>query len=171
MTGNTPVPAPQQPATKASDSRKDTRQPSPGTDQKPVAARNLPVQRLTLDRSDRVELVSGHVYRKSIGAEALGVSVFWMKPSKDLQKNLIPKHRHGEEMFYVVEGTATMHIEGVDYPIAAGDSLLMPAGVEHTATIESDELVIVCVENPPRAGLRFNFNDVTKAGAPLAPSP
>ena len=132
--------------------------------------RKIPVQLMDMNLSDRVELVPGHVYRKSIGAEALGVTMFWMKSSEDPEKSLIPKHKHGEEVFYVVKGSGTIIIDGKDFHIKEGDSLLIPSGAEHYGNIESDELVILCVENPPRPGLRFYFNDVTKEGAPLIPS-
>ena len=131
----------------------------------------IPVQLMNMDLADRVELVPGHVYRKSIGAEALGVTMFWMKSSDDPAKSLIPKHKHGEEVFYVVKGSGTIIIDGKDFYIREGNSLLIPAGAEHYGQIESDELVILCVENPPRPGLRFYFNDVTQEGAPLIPAP
>ena len=136
-----------------------------------VQSAKIPVQRFDLSTEGRVELVPGHIWRKSIGAEALGVTVFWMRPSDDPARELIPKHKHGEEMFYVISGKGTINIEGKPYAIKAGDTLLIPAGAEHHGVIESEELVILCVENPPRPGLRFYFNDVTKDGAPLIPAP
>src|SRR5579884_756733 len=78
---------------------------------------SMPVQRLDLAHRDRLEMVAAHVYRKSISGEGLGVSVFWMKPSDDPTKTLIPKHKHGEEMVFVIKGRATLTIEGDDYPI------------------------------------------------------
>jgi mannose-6-phosphate isomerase-like protein (cupin superfamily) len=131
----------------------------------------IPVQKMDMDRSDRVELVPGHVYRKSIGAEALGVTMFWMKSSDDPEKTLIPKHRHGEEVFYIVKGGGTITIDDVDHRVQEGDTLLIPAGAEHYGVLDDGELIILCVENPPRPGLRFYFNDVTKDNAPLIPGP
>ena len=126
----------------------------------------IPVQVMNMDLSDRVELVPGHVYRKSIGAEALGVTMFWIKKPSDPEKAksiMGPGHRHGEEMFFVLKGRGTMFIEGKNVPIKEGDTVLIPAGVLHgDGEWESDELVLLAVENPPRPGLRFYFNDVTK---------
>lgn len=130
------------------------------------------VPTMNMDLSDRVELVPGHVYRKSIVGAALGVSMIWMRNSADPAKNVIPPHKHGEEAFFVLSGNGSIVIAGKEFRLKPGDSLVIPAGVEHYGTIdEGEEMVLLCVENPPRAGLRYYFNDVTREGAPLIAPP
>jgi mannose-6-phosphate isomerase-like protein (cupin superfamily) len=119
---------------------------------------------MNMDKSNWVELVPGHVYRKSIGAKNLGVTMFWMKKPADPEKALIPKHKHGEEAFFVIKGSGTIIIEDREFRITEGDSLLIPAGAEHYGRLDDGELVILCIESPPRNGLRFYFNDVSKDG-------
>ncbi len=36
-----------------------------------------------------------------------------------------------EEIYYFLEGTGTMWVEGQDVPVAAGDSVLVPPGADH----------------------------------------
>lgn len=128
-------------------------------------------QKMNLATEDRVELVPGHVYRKTIGTDKMGITMFWMKKPEDPDMDLIPSHSHGEEMFYVLKGKGTIYVDGEPHLIQTGDTLLIPAGAEHHGDLVDDEMIILCVECPPRPGLRFFFNDVTQEGAPLIDAP
>lgn len=129
-------------------------------------------QFMDMNLDDRVELVPGHVYRKTIGTDMMGITMFWMKRPEDGNSgDLIPKHRHGEEMFYMVKGHGVIYVDDVPHEMKEGDSLLIPKGAMHHGDIHSDEMIILCVETPPRPNLRFFFNDVNQEGAPLIDAP
>jgi mannose-6-phosphate isomerase-like protein (cupin superfamily) len=54
-------------------------------------------------------------------------------------------HRDFEECIYVLSGQGTMHAESGQYPVVAGDILLVPAGEKHmTANTSSEPLVLLC---------------------------
>jgi mannose-6-phosphate isomerase-like protein (cupin superfamily) len=130
------------------------------------------VPTMNMDFSDRLELVPGHVYRKSIVGTAMSMSMIWMRDPADRKNNVIPPHKHGEEACFVLSGNGWVVIAGEKYRLEPGVSVVIPAGVDHYGTIdEGEEMVLLCVENPPRAGMRYYFSDVTKEGAPLIAPP
>jgi len=46
----------------------------------------------------------------------------------------LPEHTHDhEEVFHVVEGSLTTSLDGEESRIAAGDTVVIPAGVRHTS--------------------------------------
>ena len=65
-------------------------------------------------------------------------------------------HRHGddqelEEFYYFVEGEAVMYAEDEKIPVTAGDSVLVPRGVDHGfKNIGSDKLKVLVVWGPPK---------------------
>ena len=130
------------------------------------------VLRMDSDVAGRVEATPGRIFRKTIVAEDMSISVFWMRPPKDPNESLMPQgHHHGEEIFYVVKGKGVLIANGSRYPYQSGDILVIPAGVVHTGEILSDEVMIVAVESPPRPGIRSYFEDQTQAGtAPVEPA-
>jgi quercetin dioxygenase-like cupin family protein len=62
----------------------------------------------------------------------------------------VPKHTNAvEHEQYVLEGEYVVGIDGEEYEVSAGDSLLIPAGVVHWYRNEGDErgAFICCVPN------------------------
>lgn len=53
----------------------------------------------------------------------------------------IGEHRHDrtEEIYYIVSGRATMRMNGVRFPVAAGDLVTTPIGARHAIGNDSDE--------------------------------
>lgn len=63
------------------------------------------------------------------------------------QEPLREPHSHAdfEECMYVLSGHGTTHTEDGDYPIAAGDTILVPAGAKHvTRNTGSTPLRMLC---------------------------
>lgn len=64
-------------------------------------------------------------------------------------------HNDTEECIYVLSGRATTYADSGEYPLEAGDTLLMPAGEKHvTRNTGSQPLVLLCF---------FPVADVAKA--------
>lgn len=59
-------------------------------------------------------------------------------------------HAHNyETLGYVVKGKATLHIDGEEVSLAAGDSWSVPAKTKHRYEILSDDFEAVEVTTPP----------------------
>jgi quercetin dioxygenase-like cupin family protein len=68
----------------------------------------------------------------------------------------VPPHRHpgSDELIYVLSGKSTATIDGKVQKVGTGDSLRMPANVEHSVTVE-EKLVAVQVYAPGGPEQRF----------------
>lgn len=64
-------------------------------------------------------------------------------------------HRYPhEQLTYVVAGEPIMTIDGVDHALSAGDTLVIPGNVSHSARNETEvEAVLLDVFSPPRDDL------------------
>lgn len=91
--------------------------------------RNIDEVPLVLDRRD--PLYESHSARLGTGTAArqLGASVDVVPPGK----RSCPYHLHHaqEEMFVILEGSATLRVAGEDVPVRAGDVIFVPAGPEY----------------------------------------
>ena len=57
-----------------------------------------------------------------------------------------------EEIYYFIEGEGMMSVEGEDVPIAAGDSFMVPPGVDHGFRNTGDSLLkLVLIWGKPTA--------------------
>ena len=61
------------------------------------------------------------------------------------------EHPH-EQITYVLDGTVTMTIDGEDYDLSAGDSVIVPGGTPHAARTE-EAAEVLDVFSPPREDL------------------
>lgn len=50
-----------------------------------------------------------------------------------------------EEIYYVLEGTGTMQIDGDNVPLRRGDAVLVPVGVDHGITASGDVTLRVAI--------------------------
>ena len=61
-------------------------------------------------------------------------------------------HRVSEEIYYLVQGRATMEVDGASAEVSAGDAILIPPGAWHQITASSDGPVrLLCTCSPPWA--------------------
>lgn len=59
-------------------------------------------------------------------------------------------HKISEEFYYMVEGQATMEIDGHSEKISAGDATLIPTGSWHQITAsEGQDICFLCCCSPP----------------------
>ncbi|MGD9571172.1 MAG: cupin domain-containing protein [Thermoleophilia bacterium] len=59
-------------------------------------------------------------------------------------------HRVAEEIYYIVEGSALMEIDGEEREVGVGDTILIPPGAWHAITASADGPVrLLCCCSPP----------------------
>jgi quercetin dioxygenase-like cupin family protein len=61
-----------------------------------------------------------------------------------------PLHVHSreDEWFYLLEGKATFHVGGENYPASAGAFVSFPRGIPHTFTVESPTARFLLLNTP-----------------------
>ncbi|MBK5268154.1 MAG: cupin domain-containing protein [Acidimicrobiia bacterium] len=70
------------------------------------------------------------------------------------------RHPHSEEVVVVAAGQGRAWIDGEWFPVAAGDVVLIPAGVAHaTVPDENSQLELICFF--PHPNLSKNIEDTT----------
>lgn len=57
-------------------------------------------------------------------------------------------HRRSEELYFLLEGTAVMELDGETQPVGPGDAILIPAGAWHQITATSDVRFLCCCAPP-----------------------
>ena len=84
-----------------------------------------------------------------------------------------PLHAHLEddEVFYVVEGELTAHLDGADERASQGAVVLFPRGVPHAFRVESPTARVLAVNTPAGHERFFRALSVPAAEAALPPSP
>jgi quercetin dioxygenase-like cupin family protein len=99
------------------------------------------------DSADAVEVVPGVHLSQLAAGESMSVQGFYIEPDA-----VVPEHsHHHEQAGYVAAGTLTFVIDGETYPVAAGDSYVVPGDVPHSAENRGDVPVEgVDVFSPPR---------------------
>jgi len=102
---------------------------------------------------------------ESVGADAAALSLLTAHPGA-----AAPDHTHeGAELIYVLEGRATMTLDGQVLSLVAGDAVHIPAGAHHTFAVPEDAptLKIVQVYVPGGPEQRFKKGQrVEPGGAP-----
>ncbi len=59
-------------------------------------------------------------------------------------------HRESEEIYYLVEGSGEMELDGESAPVAAGDAILIPPGAWHQIRAGAGgPLRLLCACAPP----------------------
>jgi mannose-6-phosphate isomerase-like protein (cupin superfamily) len=53
-------------------------------------------------------------------------------------------HAESEEIYYVVEGSGEMELDGERRPVAVGDAVLIPPGARHQIRSDADGLRFLC---------------------------
>jgi len=92
-----------------------------------------------------VEMLPGIRRRTLAYGERLMVTQFLITQGTEL-----PRHSHPhEQISYVLSGELEMRVGGQRYYLRPGDSLLLPAGMEHSA-LALQEVVVIDTFSPPR---------------------
>lgn len=68
------------------------------------------------------------------------------------------QHRHAQQVFYILSGTATFEIEGKHIAVKARESLHIPKGTKHLiANRGAEALVFLVISEPKAHGDRQNL--------------
>lgn len=108
-------------------------------------------KRLGLPGRSSLEIVSGEKGARGVTLRLVEIAVPVIgEPQRG------PHHHNDiEECIYVLSGRATTYAESGEYPLEAGDTILMPAGEKHvTRNTGSQPLLLLCF---------FPVADVAKA--------
>ncbi|MBF0465263.1 MAG: cupin domain-containing protein [Nitrospirae bacterium] len=66
------------------------------------------------------------------------------------QETLLHKHINTEELYHIVSGTGLMHIDGSEFAVNPGDTVLIEPGIPHKIKNTGREpLQILCASSPP----------------------
>ena len=97
-----------------------------------------------------LEIVSGEQ-----GSHAVTLRLVEIPVAKPGEAPRGPHYHQGfEECIYVLSGQGTTHADSGEYPLKAGDTILIPSGEKHgTRNTGSEPLVLLCF---------FPVNDIAK---------
>ena len=103
------------------------------TDPEPLIRRRNEIEYEAVGAADGME--KGVLIADEHGAPNFAIRRFELEPGAE-----VPKHTNEvEHEQYVLEGEYTVGIGEEEYPVSAGDSLLIPAGIVHWYRNEGDE--------------------------------
>ena len=68
-----------------------------------------------------------------------------MKPGQATERHY---HKNSEELYFLLEGTALMEIDGDSRDVGPGDAILIPAGAWHQITAKSSLRFLCCCAPP-----------------------
>jgi uncharacterized cupin superfamily protein len=86
--------------------------------------------------------------RRSLGVGSFGINIVELPPG-----DAIPEHdeteRGQEEVFYVVSGTPTMVVDGIDHPLKAGSFVRLDPPPRRTVRNDSAETATFMIVSAP----------------------
>ena len=68
-----------------------------------------------------------------------------MKPGQATERHY---HKNSEELYFLLEGTASMEIDGETREVAPGDAILIPSGAWHQITAKTGLRFLCCCAPP-----------------------
>ena len=107
--------------------------------------------RFTIVHRDELEQTGNwSLVRRSLGLEAFGLNMVEIPP-----REAIPAHdeleRDQEEVFIVLEGTASVVIDGAPHPAPAGTFVRLDPEPKRTVVNDGDEPAVVLIASAPRS--------------------
>ena len=68
-------------------------------------------------------------------------------------------HKIAEQFFYILNGEATIEVDGAENTVKAGEGLHIPAGVPHQFKNDTkNEVIFIVTSTPPGQGDRFEVS-------------
>ena len=87
---------------------------------------------------------AGHNYFELIRVPAMSAGLYVLQPGEPDRQ---APHRE-DELYYVVNGRATIRVGAEDRPVAPGTAVFVPAGVEHNFHSITAELHVLVIFAP-----------------------
>jgi quercetin dioxygenase-like cupin family protein len=108
------------------------------------------VDGLTIRRREELERTGKWLLaRRSLGVSSFGMNIVEIPPGEQ-----IPEHteagRDHEEVFVVLSGSATLVVEGEEFPAAAGTLARLDPPLRRTVVNNGDETASVLIVSAPR---------------------
>lgn len=108
-------------------------------------------ERFTIAHREELERSGGwSLVRRGLGLESFGINLVQIEPGTQ-----IPEHdeldRDQEEVFYILEGTPTMVIDGEDHPSPAGTFTRLHPQCRRTVRNDGPEPASVLIASAPRS--------------------
>jgi mannose-6-phosphate isomerase-like protein (cupin superfamily) len=104
---------------------------------------------VALDRVESFTTKDGSAIRELHHSSVQSLAEATLAPG---QETMLHHHRVSEEIYFVLEGTGLMELDGERRHVAAGDAILIPSGAPHTLANDGDApLRILCCCSPPYA--------------------
>ena len=104
----------------------------------------------TIRHDDELERDYGKwvLVRRSLGVRSFGINAVELPPGES-----IPEHdeveRDHEELFLVLDGTATMVVDGVDHPLREGSFVRLDPRPTRTVRNDGDSVARVLIVSAP----------------------
>jgi quercetin dioxygenase-like cupin family protein len=99
---------------------------------------------------------------KAAGPETDGALAIWEVTTRPGEEPGIHVHELEHEIFYVLSGSITFHVDGESYQVGPHGFAFVPKGTPHTYTITSDEVRLLGFSAPSSFG-----DNIEKTGTPL----
>ncbi|WP_433634935.1 cupin domain-containing protein [Nocardia sp. CA-120079] len=98
---------------------------------------------------------NGALVRTAVRGDKSLTTVNWFHPG--IGEQAAPPHSHPfDQVSFVFQGRLEFEVDGQKYLVSAGEVLLIPADVPHTARLIGDEIALnVDVYAPVRADYRY----------------
>jgi uncharacterized cupin superfamily protein len=87
--------------------------------------------------------------RKSLGVESFGINMVELRPGGSIREH-DETERDQEEVFFVVEGSPTLVVDGVDHPLRAGSFARLDPEPQRTVRNDADGVARVLIVSAPR---------------------
>ena len=98
------------------------------------------------DRAEPFTTKDGSTIRELMRAANQTLAEATLEPGQRTERHY---HAESEELYYLVEGTGEMEIDGERSQVGPGDAILIPPGAWHQITAGDAELRFLCCCAPP----------------------
>ncbi len=93
------------------------------------------------DRAEPFTTKDGSTIRELMHAANQSLAEATLEPGQQTERHY---HAESEELYYLVEGTGEMEIDGERSQVGPGDAILIPPGAWHQITAGDAELRFLC---------------------------
>lgn len=94
-----------------------------------------------IDTADLVSYQQGQIVSRTlIQNKAVSITIFAFDSGEEISSH----ESKGDALVYILDGSASITIDGKEYDIKAGQSIVMPAGIQHAVkSVEQFKMLLV----------------------------